>query len=59
MINNINQSFDSSDFNGTIRKSTSTISLASSAYMGSWFILDVAGKVFLFFKIFKLNNYWP
>lgn len=42
---NSNTSFES-DIGGPIRKSTSIASLASSVYIGSWFVLDVAGKVF-------------
>ncbi|KAL7076634.1 hypothetical protein ACQ4LE_003807 [Meloidogyne hapla] len=43
---NSNLSFDSSDVGGPMRKSISNVSLASSAYVGGWFVLDVAGKEF-------------
>nr|CAD2186970.1 unnamed protein product [Meloidogyne enterolobii] len=48
--NNGNLSFDS-DVGGPMRKSNSNISLASSAYIGGWVVLDILGKEFRASKI--------
>jgi len=53
--NNGNLSFDS-DVGGPMRKSNSNISLASSAYIGGWVVLDILGKVFVL--ILNFFYYW-